>query len=132
MAFFAFRWLEEDGMGVKIAVASSDGKQVNAHFGRAQFFQVYELEQGTWKFREERKNLTACVGHEHGDDALERSAELIGDCRGVVVEQIGSGAVDVLLARRIMPFMLVGTVEQALLTLQDSKRFSYLRQADKI
>ena len=119
-------------MGVRIAVASSDGKQVNAHFGRAQYFRVYELEQGSWKFREERKNVPPCVGHGHSDDALERAAELIGDCRGVVVEQIGSGAVDALLARRIMPFMMTGTVEQALLTLQDSKRFSYLRQADKV
>ena len=114
-------------MGVKIAVASSDGKLVNAHFGRAGLFRIYELEEGGWEFREERANLPACVGQEHSDDALERTAELIADCRGVVVEQVGSGAVDVLLARRIMPFMLAGTVEEALLTLQDSRRFKYLR-----
>ena len=118
-------------MGVKIAVASSDGKQVNAHFGRARCFQVYELEQGHWAFREERINLPACVGHEHSNDALERTAELIADCSGVVAAQVGSGAVDLLLARRIMPFMLTGTVEEALLTLQDAKRFQFLRQAEK-
>jgi len=118
-------------MGVRIAVASSDGKQVNAHFGRARCFQVYELEEGRWEFCEERKNTPACVGHEHSEDALERSADLIADCQGVVVEQIGSGAIDVLLARRVMPFMLAGTVEEALLTLLDSKRFMFLRQRDK-
>lgn len=118
-------------MGVRIAVASSDGLQVNAHFGRARCFQVYELEQGSWEYCEERANIPACLAHEHSEDALERSAELIADCQGVVVEQIGSGAIDVLLARRIMPFMLAGTVEEALLTLRDSKRFMYLRQRDK-
>jgi nitrogen fixation protein NifX len=118
-------------VGIRIAVASSDGKQVNAHFGRAQCFQVYELEQGGWELREERQNLPACLGHEHSDDALERTADLIADCRGLVAQQIGCGAVDVLLSRRIMPFMLAGTVEEALRLLQDSKRFSYLRRADK-
>ena len=113
-------------MGVKIAVATSDGKQVNGHFGRAPSFHIYELEQGRWEFREERENLPACAGHEHSDDALEWTADLIADCGGVIVQQVGSGAVDVLLGRRIMPFMLEGAVEEALLTLQDSKRFGYL------
>ena len=114
-------------MGVRIAVASSDGQEVNSHFGRARRFLIYELVDGVWQLIEERENLPACIGQEHSDDALERTAELIADCRGVVVEQIGSGAVDLLLARRIMPFMLAGTVEDALLTLQDSRRFKFLR-----
>jgi predicted Fe-Mo cluster-binding NifX family protein len=131
LAFFRFSDRRRKKVGVRVAVASSDGKQVNAHFGRARSFQIYELAQEVWVLRENRENLPACVGHEHSDDALERTADLIADCRVVVVEQVGSGAVDVLLARRIMPFMLAGTVEEALLTLLDSRRFRYLRQADQ-
>jgi len=117
-------------MGVKVAVASSDGKRVNAHFGRARSFRIYELIHDAWKLQENRESLPACFGQEHSDDALERTADLIADCRVVVVEQVGSGAVDVLLGRRIMPFMLAGSVEEALLTLLDSRRFRYLRQKD--
>jgi nitrogen fixation protein NifX len=116
-------------MGIRVAVASSDGKEVDGHFGRARAFRVYELGPASWEFREVRENIPACLGQEHSADALERSADLIADCSGVVVEQIGSGAVELLLAKRIMPFMLFGTVQQALITLQDSRRFNYLRRA---
>jgi nitrogen fixation protein NifX len=117
-------------MGVRVAVASSDGTRVNDHFGRARSFRIYQRTEDAWVFLENRENLPACVGHEHAAAALERTADLIADCRAVVVEQVGSGAVDVLLARRIMPFMLAGTVEEALTTLLDSRRFRYLRAAD--
>lgn len=114
-------------MGVKVALASSNGVEVNEHFGRARRFVVYEYEDGQWNYFGSRDNQPACAGHEHSDDLLERTAALIGDCKAVVVDQIGPTAMDLLLARRITPFMLGGTVVEALTTLEGSKRFISLK-----
>ena len=116
-----------EALGIRVAVASSDGKTVNEHFGRARRFMIFTLEDGAWHHLEDRENLPPCVGHEHNDDLLEQTAELIADCRGVVVSQVGSGAVDALLARRIFPFMLTGTIAEALALLAASRRFHYIR-----
>jgi nitrogen fixation protein NifX len=108
-------------MEVRVALASSDGITVDQHFGRASRFLIYRLRDGLWEHLEDRVNRPACAGQEHGHHTLERSAELLLDCRGVAVAQIGVAAVDVLVARRILPFVLTGTVREALATLQNSK-----------
>ena len=110
-------------MGVMVAVASSDDISVNEHFGRAKRFIIYEFEAGEWKRIDSRDNQPACAGHEHNDDLLERTAELIADCRAVVISQIGSTATDLLLGRRILPFMLSGPIDEVLKTVEGSKRF---------
>ena len=38
-------------MDVKIAFATSDGKNVDTHFGMASAFQIYQLVDGTFTFR---------------------------------------------------------------------------------
>jgi hypothetical protein len=44
----------------------------------------------------------------------------------VVAAQIGVGAIDVLLFRRIRAFALTGPIDEAVTTLRASKRFLYL------
>ena len=114
-------------MGVRIAVASTDGVTVNQHFGRAQQFRIYQLTADGPVFLEKRDNLPPCAGHEHNDDLLEWAAALIADCRGVVASQIGPGAIDVLLDRRIFAFTMTGRIEDALVALQKTTRFTYLK-----
>lgn len=108
-------------MAVKVALASSDGKKVDRHFGRADRFCIYRLNEGGWEYLETRENKPACSGQEHADALLERSAALIRDCRGVAVSQIGATAIDLLLAWRILPFVLEGDLADALATLKQSK-----------
>lgn len=115
-------------MDVKVAVASSDGIWVDEHFGRASRFLVYRLRDGVWEHLEIRPNEPACRGHEHADGHLEQAASVIGDCRAVAVAQIGATAFDLLVSRRILPFVLVGTVEQALDALQNSKIINRVRK----
>ena len=44
-------------MAYKVAVTSSDGKFINQHFGRAQQFLIFEIDdEGDYKFLELRKN----------------------------------------------------------------------------
>jgi len=111
-------------MDVKIAVASSDGINVDQHFGRTRDFMIYRLNDKGYEYMEIRENGAPCSVHSHDDNALEQAAERISDCRGVVVAQIGSGAIDVLIEHRIMAFTLPGTVEQAFEALIRSRRFS--------
>jgi hypothetical protein len=48
---------------------------------------------------------------------------LLNDCQGVVVSQIGAGALETLLDRKILPFALSGPIEDALATVLQSKLF---------
>ena len=106
---------------IKIAFASSDGVTVNEHFGRASRFLIFRLHKSGHDFLEERENYPSCAGQEHSDDLLEISADLISDCKGVVVSQIGPGAIDLLIERGIMPFTLPGRIDEALAVVAKSK-----------
>jgi predicted Fe-Mo cluster-binding NifX family protein len=115
-------------MEIRIAVASSDGVTVNQHFGRARNFRVYRLVDNGFEFIEERATDPACSGQQHSDSALEQMTATIADCQGVVASQIGSGAIDVLIGQRTLPFTMDGSIEAALATLNDSKRLKFLRK----
>jgi nitrogen fixation protein NifX len=114
-------------MDVKIAVASSDGITVDQHFGRAQSFRIYRLHDDGYDLQEVRENAPPCAGQAHDDDALARSAKLISDCRGVVAAQVGPGAIDALIAHRIMAFTLPGSVDDAFDAIVRAKRFAYIK-----
>jgi len=111
-------------MDVKIAVASSDGIHVDQHFGRADSFLIYRLHDNGYDLLESRGNEAPCVGHDHNDSSLEQAATRLSDCRGVIVSQIGAGAIDALIGHRIMAFTLPGSIEQAFEALITSKRFA--------
>lgn len=96
------------------AVASSDGTRIDAHFGRARRFRVYRFEEGRWLYREDRESLPPCGGGAHVDDLLDRTVDLLADCRWVVVSQIGPGAFDALIGRGVLPLVLRGTVDEVL------------------
>lgn len=114
-------------MDVKIAVASSDGDTVNEHFGRTGSFRIYRLHDEGDDFLETREIKPVCSGHAHDNDALNNTAKILSDCRGVVAAQIGAGAIDALLLYRIMAFTLPGTIKEAIKALVQSKRFNYLK-----
>ncbi|MDR3579804.1 MAG: NifB/NifX family molybdenum-iron cluster-binding protein [Oryzomonas sp.] len=114
-------------MDVKIAVASSDGATINEHFGRAHAFRIYRLHDLGHEFLELRENTPACGGQQHDDDVLDKAAQLISDCRGVVAAQVGPGAIDTLIGHRILAFTMSGSIDAALETLRSSKRFTYIK-----
>ncbi|HWI55256.1 MAG TPA: NifB/NifX family molybdenum-iron cluster-binding protein, partial [Desulfobacteria bacterium] len=78
-------------MSYKIAVASSDGKVVNQHFGRATQFLIFDIKDGSYQFNELRKTSPFCKDREHDDDSLQKTVELVSDCKAVLVSQIGPG-----------------------------------------
>ncbi len=102
-------------MSFKVAVASSDGKYVNQHFGVTQQFLIFEIDdEGNYKFLELRKNVPACEVGGHTDEAMIISVELISDCEAVLASQIGPGAVNALAARGIEAYVAPTFIDQAL------------------
>ena len=105
-------------MDILVAVASSNGQTVNLHFGRADRFRIYRITDDQCEFLEERVNTPACSGQQHDDALLDRTAELIADCKAVIAA---------LLFRRIRAFALTGPIDEAITTVRASKRFLYLK-----
>ncbi|MDP4145104.1 MAG: NifB/NifX family molybdenum-iron cluster-binding protein [Bacillota bacterium] len=101
-------------MAYKVAVASSDGKVINQHFGRATKFLIFEVNDSKYKFVEQRDSAPFCNNGEHDDSKLLSSVEALADCRAVLVAQIGQGAVVALNEKDIDAFNIHDLIEEAL------------------
>jgi predicted Fe-Mo cluster-binding NifX family protein len=110
-------------MKYRAAFASSDGKVVNQHFGRARQFLILDIddENKTWEYVETRENDPPCDGGTHSDDALEQSAGIINDCRAVFVARIGTGAQSLLAEKHIQAIELPYPMEDIIHALLHAK-----------
>jgi predicted Fe-Mo cluster-binding NifX family protein len=87
---------------MRVAVASSDGENVDQHFGHAQRFLIYEVADPDTQLLEVRENAPACSEDRDGpDDPMLRTVELIADCAVVLVVRAGPCAAELLLAQGI-------------------------------
>lgn len=99
-------------MPIKVAAASSDGKLVNQHFGKAQKFLIFEIkDNGEPEFIELRETGPRCGGD---PDIKEKTIDLISDCDFLLVSQIGPGAQKKLLSRGVQPLIMPVFIEDAL------------------
>jgi nitrogen fixation protein NifX len=72
---------------MKIAVASSDGKRVDQHFGQANHFFIFQMGDEGLKFIELReKSKKPVYDHEY---RWKRGLELLKDCRVIFCRRIG-------------------------------------------
>ena len=64
-------------MSVRVAVASSDGKYINQHFGHAHQFLIFDVQgEHDYKFLgNSRTLLPSCNGGDHSSGALEKHFE---------------------------------------------------------
>jgi len=110
-------------MPYKVAVASSDGKVINQHFGRSKQFLIFEInDQGKFNFLELRPNTPPCGFGEHLEDDLQRTVALLSDCRTVLVSQIGPAAKQALITKGIHVYSAPLLIDRALLKLADYER----------
>jgi predicted Fe-Mo cluster-binding NifX family protein len=79
-------------MGVKVAIASTDGKVVNEHFGRAKFFDIVNLTDEGHAYIERRETDPACNGQDDETAAMDALVSLLSDVDVVLVARIGAGA----------------------------------------
>ncbi len=101
-------------MSYKIAVASSDGKVVNVHFGQAEQFYIIEVaDNDSYKVVEKRNANAACGQEGHSEKGLLASAQLLADCKYVLVSRIGPGAERVLAQENVTAFSIGLIIENA-------------------
>lgn len=115
-------------MSIRIAIATTDGKVVNEHFGRASVFYIIELDGEEYRFNEERPTAPVCGGGSHNDNDMENAACLLSDCQAVLVSKIGSGAKRALEIRGISVFEIGLPVDEAL----DKLRTYYYKRGKRI
>lgn len=95
----------------KIAVASTDGVNINEHFGKAAFFRVYEINDGAYSFSELRDAVAACQhARTHSQTDFDRIIELLSDCDAVFVSKIGEGAAAYLISKGMRVFEVSGEI----------------------
>ncbi|MBE6873267.1 NifB/NifX family molybdenum-iron cluster-binding protein [Ruminococcus sp.] len=103
----------------KVAVATSDGFTVNEHFGHAQFFRVYELNDDGYEYAGIRDAVAVCqqaLGHD--TTRFDKIIELLSDCDAVLVNRIGEGAAAYLIERGVRVFEVSGTIDAVLTRLK--------------
>ena len=92
--------MEIDDEDVRIAVATSDGKNIDSGFGNASRFDVYSVKNSDMRFERtvEVDSTKEVAGTSHKEH-IEDIANLINDCRFVVVKEIGSMPSNILTKR---------------------------------
>ena len=107
------KWSGGDFISFKVAVASTDGENVNQDFGRSKQFLIFEIkDNGEYESLETRKNKPTCeIGEQK---AMMSTLDLLADCKAVIVNHIGLGAVNLLLAKGIKPLVIQKSIGEAL------------------
>lgn len=98
---------------MRVAVASSNGVDVDLHFGHAESFYIYDQpglsENLFWNMVEIRRTEKFCAPHSnHGKNngVMQRFVTLLSDCEILLCESIGYHVAQELSARGIRPFMV--------------------------
>lgn len=111
----------------KVAIASTDGENVNLHYGKADRFFIYQIDDETgYDLLEERQTEPACLGGSHDAAKMEESVLRLTDCRYVVAARIGRGAGAVLTANGIIGMELPGSADDAILKIWKYNRIQGL------
>ena len=98
----------------RVAVASTDGYEIDTHFGRATEFYVYQHFIDEWIFIEKRTVKPVCNSGKHSIDAMHQNVEHFADCKYVAASKIGQGAMTALQSKGITAMSLPRDVNEAL------------------
>lgn len=103
-----------------IAVASKDGKEINQHFGHAERFLIYDVEDSSAQLVDERKVERYCSfdpEHPLRGHVLKSIAEALTGCRAVVTAQMGEHPRGELEKLGVEPFVTSGPIKLTLVEL---------------
>ncbi len=101
---------------IKIGIASTDGKIVNQHFGRAEAFYIVKYQRDTKLSEcvELRKVVPVCHGGEHEQADLNRNIEKLKDLDCLLVSKVGARAELALENNGIIVYELPGFIEESI------------------
>jgi nitrogen fixation protein NifX len=119
---------------MKVAFATTDGINVDEHFGRAGKFSIYDLKPDGYRFLEIRKFAdgldmdiveTRGMGQLH-DDRIAYKVDRLADCKIVYLTEIGGPAAAKLARRGVMPVKVKEpvSIEESMNRLLDTARKS--------
>lgn len=103
-----------------IAVASKDGIEINQHFGHAERFLIYEVEDEKVRLVEERGVEKYCrfdPEHPLRGHTLKETATALEGCRAVVCSMIGEAPRTELQSLGVEPYVVEGEIAATLLIL---------------
>jgi len=86
----------------RIAVASTDGKVINQHFGHADQFHILDITEEGHTFVETRFSKPVCGNGGHQSQDFDAVVDLLSDCQGVFVSRIGPGASDYMKSKGVL------------------------------
>lgn len=90
--YYANLKIGKSALSKRVAVASNEGVMVNLHLGEAPHFYIFEEEEGSYKFIEQRTTPQSGTG----DERWIRLGEILSDCRGLLVAGIGEKPIKIL------------------------------------
>lgn len=96
---------------LRIAVASTDGKVIDLHFGDADRFLIFKIQDGQDQFEEIREKTKMSL-NDHQERWL-ASIDLVGDCKAVICSKIGNEPKIELMKMGIKPIQLNCNVKEA-------------------
>ncbi len=104
-----------DNPSYRVALASTDNRHVDQHFGRAESFLIVDVdEKGNYEEIEQRFVEPICMGGRHDNQKLKRGVSGILDCNFVLAAKIGDGAAYELRENGIAAFEMPGDVPDGL------------------
>ena len=112
----------------RVAIASTDNKHVDQHFGRADSFLIVNVdENGNFEEVEQRFVNPVCKGGHHDNNQLKSGVSAFLDCNFVLAAKIGHGAAYELQEKGIASFEMPGEVSGSL-----KKLDGYLKLLDEM
>ncbi len=139
-------------MKYKIAVASSDGKNVDSHFGHVDSFWIFEVNEETGSFEDiEERSITpacsggACSGTQNSKDSgcggrngegehaspMDEIAAALSDVDYVLVARIGPHAIRALAKYKITAYDIVLPIDEAIGKINDFRKKISERKSKK-
>ena len=103
-----------------IAVASKDGKEIDQHFGHAERFLIFDVEENAAKLVDEKKVERYCsfdADHPLRGNLLRKIAEALAGCRALLCAQIGQAPRMEMERLGIDAFVVEGPIRPMLLEL---------------
>jgi len=98
-----------------VAVATMEGILVNQHLGEADRFQIWARTEDGYEFVEERN----APGRGTGAQRWFALAEILKDCRAVLVSAMGETPRNILMESHILPVEMNGFIRMGLAAIYD-------------
>ncbi len=98
----------------RVGAATSDGIVVNRHFGRANCFQIIDINgEEEPRFVEKRFVTPICGNGNHEEEKLFEQIKGLADCQYLLVGKIGPQAASALEENGIFVYELPGLIEES-------------------